>query len=128
MVECQGDLDADNHVGVSYFLFMLSNMGCLTSESDCFGDLDGNGTTDIADLSLVLQNYGTSCPSVVTIQSDESIEAAIELETKNEEISFGYYDLLGRNVGNDKGVLRRGIYILVTSDDGEIVKSKVFVQ
>jgi hypothetical protein len=128
VVECQGDLDADNHVGVSDFLFMLSNMGCLTSESDCFGDLDGNGTTDIADLSLVLQNYGTSCPSVVTIQSDESIEAAIELETKNEEISFGYYDLLGRNVGNDKGVLRRGIYILVTSDDGEIVKSKVFVQ
>ena len=36
----------------------------------------------------------------------------------------GFYDLMGRKVANDR-VLPKGIYIVITSEDGEIVRQKI---
>ncbi len=126
--ECEGDLDGDSHVGVSDFLIMLSYMGSLSENNPLVTDFDGNGTTDFNDLSVILANYGTSCPAIVTF---ETILPNVDAEVLNggKEIDMvGFYDLMGRIAGNDRGVLPKGIYIVVTSENGKMIRQKILIQ
>lgn len=125
VVSCEGDTDGDNNVGVSDVLNILSGIACISIDTPCWGDLDGNGTTDIGDLQIVLTNYGNSCSGLV---DSEFGGPPILLPKMTTSWDDGYYDLRGRYLGNDAERLREGIYILITTKDGISQTRKVFLQ
>ena len=131
IVECEGDIDGDNMVGVNDLLVMLSNIGCISEGVPCDGDLNGNGTTDIADLQVVLNNYGNFCSAVgmVEEQGESEPEPALMQKVLTTSTDVGFYDITGRRVGNDRATLRDGIYIEVFIDEnGQISTRKIYLQ
>jgi hypothetical protein len=131
IVECEGDVDGDNMVGVNDLLVMLSNVGCISEGLPCEGDLNGDGTTDVNDLNEVLAHYGETCSGLVLLEENNppvSEQKPVSSLAKTSQNRMGFYDLSGRWVGNDRERLRQGIYILVELKDGDFVQSKVFIQ
>jgi hypothetical protein len=131
VVDCNGDVDGDNMVGVDDLLIMLANIGCVSLGEPCEGDLNGDGTTDVNDLNEVLAHYGETCSGLVLIEENNppvlGQKPSLSL-AKNSQNRMGFYDLSGRWIGNDRERLRQGIYILVELKDGDVVQSKVFIQ
>ena len=62
------DDDAAPNAGSVYFIE-------LEIDEPCFGDADGSGTVDLADLNLVLANFGTSCDTPPTIAEAGNVVA-----------------------------------------------------
>ena len=60
-VDCPGDLDGDNVVGLADLSIQLANFGTASGATPEQGDLDGNGTVDLADLGIMLSAFGTTC-------------------------------------------------------------------
>jgi hypothetical protein len=131
IVECEGDVDGDNVVGVNDLLAVLANLGCISASTSCNGDINGNGTTDIADLQVVLNNYGNFCSAVgmVEEQGESEPEPALTQKVLSTSTEVGFYDISGRLVGNDRATLRDGIYIEVFIDkNGQISTRKIYLQ
>ena len=129
IVDCQGDVDGDNRVGVNDLLAVLANIGCISTSEPCEGDLDGNGTTDNTDLQAVLGNYGNFCSAIALSEIVNEKEPILMPKALDYEAPIGLYDIMGRKVSNDKSVLRRGIYIEVYVDDaGNVATRKIFLQ
>jgi len=125
VVQCAGDTDGDNSVGVIDVMNILSGFGCIETSTPCFGDLDGNGTTDQADLQEVLLNYGTLCSGYVEqIVVDKPAKTKRFLPHK----TIGIYDLSGRFVGISEQDLVRGMFMIIEQREGQIQTRKLFVQ
>jgi hypothetical protein len=55
---CAGDIDNDGDTDRG---ILLADFGC-TPPATCPGDLNGDGFTDLADLGILLANFGMTCP------------------------------------------------------------------
>ena len=107
---------------------MLSYMGSMSGANPLVTDFEENGTTDFNDLSVILANFGTSCPAIVTFEALPPSVAAEVLNGDKGMDMVGFYDLMGRKVGNDRGILPKGIYIIITTANGKMVRQKILIQ
>lgn len=57
-VECPGDFDGDNLVGITDLMAILGEFGC---QSNCSMDLNDDGSLNVSDLVLWLGLFGASC-------------------------------------------------------------------
>jgi len=60
--DCTGDLDGDRSVGPSDLMELLLSFGSTGGDGDTPGDVNADGRTDLADLAILLSNYGMECP------------------------------------------------------------------
>jgi hypothetical protein len=61
VLDCFGDLDGDDEVGLSDLAQVLANFGAPSGVSYEDGDLDGDGDVDLSDLAALLAVYGNDC-------------------------------------------------------------------
>jgi len=129
-IGCEGDITGDNIVNVNDIMLMLTNMGCVAGDGSCIGDLDGDGATTNADLQIVINNYGIQCGGGGSINTPPTpFTKNLEAISSLENAQIGYYDISGRFVGNDKGILRTGIYIHISvGNDGQKIIRKIYLQ
>jgi len=55
---CLGDFDANSHINIDDFVYILSDFGCL---SECFADITGDSIVSIDDIILFLALFGADC-------------------------------------------------------------------
>jgi hypothetical protein len=60
-IECPGDLDGDNQVGLTDLAQLLGHYGMTSGAAYEDGDLDLDGDVDLQDLAELLGHYGTVC-------------------------------------------------------------------
>jgi hypothetical protein len=61
IVPCFGDLDGDDHVGLSDLAQLLANYGTTSGAGYGDADLDADDDVDLDDLAALLAVYGTTC-------------------------------------------------------------------